>query len=595
MRASLLAEAALVGLILAGLGERAAADPYVVVSSPPSPTAGYTMGGYEYNLGGGILVQELDGSGNFVSSSHGLPVVCESGCSGGTGGGGGTVTQGPQGTNTSPWFVSPGTSTFPVSGTVSVSGTTTVSLPGGAVVSGTVTAIPGAGTGTVVVGGASQPPLTGTSTFVLNSAPTVNQGVQGTNTSPWFVSPGTSTFPVSGTITAIPGAGTSTVLVATGTNTMGTVAVSGTVPVSGSFSSSISGWTPNGTFVTPLVSTNASSQIALPSGAVDIVSNVGTAVAFVNLGTSTAVTATSSATPIPVGGAVAFTVSSFTNLAAITPSGTTTLNISGGGGLFTGIGGYSTAGGGGGGTVTQGPQGTNTSPWFVSPGTSTFPVSGTVAVSGTSTVVLNSAITVTANQGVQGTNTSPWFVSPGTSTFPVSGTVTAIPGAGTGTVLNATGTNTMGTVGVYGTVTSVPSGTQAITGVLTGTSTVAVANTPAVTISGTATVTQPSVSANAGTAATQVLNIQQLGAATIGTGQVACGTTATTLVSSRSTRQTLTIVNMSTNTVFIGGTAVTTAGGMPLLGSAASIALPSGAAFDCIASSTSTLAYIETY
>lgn len=72
-----------------GLFGSAAADPYAVVTSPPSPTAGYTQGGYEYNVGGGILVQEMDGSGHFVSSTNGLPVICESGCSGG--GGGGTV------------------------------------------------------------------------------------------------------------------------------------------------------------------------------------------------------------------------------------------------------------------------------------------------------------------------------------------------------------------------------------------------------------------------------------------------------------------------------------------------------------------------
>ena len=427
MRRHLAIEAAAVALLLAGL-VRAEADPYVVVSSPPSPTVGQTMGGYEYNLGGGIIVQLLDGAGNFVGSSTPLPITCEAGCSGGSGGGGGTVTQGPGGTNTSPWFVSPGTSTFPISGTVAVSGTTTVSIPSTVTISGTVA-----------------------------------QGAAGTNTAPWFVSPGTSTFPVSGTVTG------------------------------------------------------------LPSGTQTVVLNSAIA-------------------------------------------------------------------------VTQGPQGTNTSPWFVSPGTSTFPVSGTVAVStatvggsvsltGTSTVVLNSNPTV--NQGVQGTNTSPWFVSPGTSTFPVSGTVTAIPGAGTSTVLVATGTNTIGTVAVSGTVP--------ITGVLTGTSTVAVANTPAVTISGTATTTEPNVNANPGAASTQDVNIQQIGAGTLGTGQVACGTVATVLIASRAVRQTVTFVNLSTNTVFIGGTAVTTAGGLPLLGSAASISVPSSAAFDCIASATSTLAYIETY
>jgi hypothetical protein len=161
----------------------------------------------------------------------------------------------------------------------------------------------------------------------------------------------------------------------------------------------------------------------------------------------------------------------------------------------------------------------------------------------------------TVNQGtVAGTNTAPWFVSPGTSTFPVSGTLTAIPGAGTSTVL----------------------------------------------VAGTATVFENVVTSTQGTVAAQVLNIQQIGGTAINTGQIACGTVATVLAATRAARQTITIENLGTGTVFIGGVAVTTAGGMllpPLQG--ASITLPTTAAIDCIATATSAtqgeISFIETF
>jgi hypothetical protein len=73
---------------------------------------------------------------------------------------------------------------------------------------------------------------------------------------------------------------------------------------------------------------------------------------------------------------------------------------------------------------------------------------------------------------------------------------------------------------------------------------------------------------------------------------VACGTTATVIAAARATRQTITIVNISTATVYIGGTGVTVAAGYPLYpllisttaaNGEAAITIPSGAAVDCIA------------
>ena len=42
--------------------------------------------GLSQNQSGGLRVQPQDGSGNDISASHGMPVVCESGCTGGSGG-----------------------------------------------------------------------------------------------------------------------------------------------------------------------------------------------------------------------------------------------------------------------------------------------------------------------------------------------------------------------------------------------------------------------------------------------------------------------------------------------------------------------------
>lgn len=638
MKSYLLVGSAAAAMALFGPVGRVAADPYVVTSTVPSPPAGYTMGGYENNSNGGILVQLMDGA-NFVGAAHGLSVNCVSGCAGaGTttaillGGTNtiGYVNQGAQGTNTSPWFVSPGTSTFPVSGTVTaipgagtgtVTGTfvcasgcsagsgtaTTVPLDNAAIVTGTataaavlsnfptttvpwgevtydisvlgsagnvvsaqeqingnwytigtataigiyqarmlgtsfrlnettyvggtttanavqrpavgavtvaqdpsnpwgpltgtttvaavgtVTAIPGAGTGTVVVAGASQPPLTGTTTVVLNSNPTVNQGTQGTNTSPWFVSPGTSTFPVSGTVTAIPGAGTGTVAL-TGT---GTVAIAGTATVT-----------------------------TAPADPGAIVTGTATAAAV---------------------------ISNFP-IASLSGWGEVEWDIS--------------ALGSAGNIVSAQEQVNGT--WY------TVGTAGAVGVY--QARVVGTAFRLNETTYIGGTTTAD-----------------AIPRWAHGQVaVLQDPTNPWGPL--TGTTTVAVSGTVPITGVLTGTSTVAVANTPAVTISGTATTTEPNVNANPGAASTQDVNVQSIGAVTVGTGQITCGTTATVLVASRATRQVVIIENVGTGTTFIGGVSVTTAGGMlipPIQG--ASITLPTTAAIDCIGPANDVVSYIELY
>lgn len=104
------------------------------------------------------------------------------------------------------------------------------------------------------------------------------------------------------------------------------------VPVTGSFSATIAGFTPNGVNSTPLAVTTASAQQALPTGTSVNVFNTGSNTAFVQLGTGTP-TATASGLPIPPNSGCVLTVSTNTNIAAITSMGTASLNVNGGSGL----------------------------------------------------------------------------------------------------------------------------------------------------------------------------------------------------------------------------------------------------------------------
>lgn len=121
---------------------------------------------------------------------------------------------------------------------------------------------------------------------------------------------------------------------------------SGNLPVTGTFSATLGGFAPNGNYATLAVS-NSTGNVALPAGVVVLVQNIGATTAYVNLGTSNAVTATTAQIQVPASSWIALTVGSNTYLAGITASSTTTLTLIGGAGLATGAG-----GGGGGGAAS---------------------------------------------------------------------------------------------------------------------------------------------------------------------------------------------------------------------------------------------------
>lgn len=224
---------------------------------------------------------------------------------------------------------------------------------------------------------------------------------------------------------------------------------SGNLPVTGTFSATLSGFAPNGNYAT-LSASGVSSNVALPSGTVVLVQNVGTNTAYVNLGTTNAVTATTSQIAVPASSWIAFTVGSNTYLAGITASSTTTLTLAGGSGLATGAGGGSSGGGGG--------TSSSFSAAFPATGTAVGASNGTnmlpllVNGSGYLEVVLPSASAVTQSgtwtvQPGNTANTAPWLftvnqggnsatvsaagalkVDGSGSTQPVSGTVTANQG-----------------------------------------------------------------------------------------------------------------------------------------------------------------------
>ncbi len=173
---------------------------------------------------------------------------------------------------------------------------------------------------------------------------------------------------------------------------------------SGTFSATISGFAPASSYSTLSVSTT-SSRVALPVGSPNIVVyNTGTSAAEVQLGNASVV-ATTSNDVIQPNSWMSFTVGSNVYLAAITASGTASLNISGGTGLPTGAGG---GGGGSGGAVTESGTWTvqpgntaNTTAWLVTGTGGVFPASesGTWNITNISgTVSLPTGAATSANQ-----------------------------------------------------------------------------------------------------------------------------------------------------------------------------------------------------
>ena len=107
---------------------------------------------------------------------------------------------------------------------------------------------------------------------------------------------------------------------------------------------SSSNFAPNGATAQLAVSTT-SARVALPVGATVMVYNTGSNAAFVAFG-SNAVTATTANDEIPAGGALPFAPGSNSFLAAITASGATSLNLTGGANLGFPLSGVGSGGGG---------------------------------------------------------------------------------------------------------------------------------------------------------------------------------------------------------------------------------------------------------
>jgi len=209
------------------------------------------------------------------------------------------------------------------------------------------------------------------------------------------------------------------------------VDVSATNPFNVNASVSVGGFAPGGSYISPLSVTNSSSNVALPTGTEVVVYNVGANAVYVKLGTSNAVTATTSDDYISAGGALALTVGSNTYIAAITAASTSTLNVSGGAGLPTGWGGG--GGSGGGGTVTQGPA-ASSGPWIFTPW-----IAGAVnsATNGIYTNLLqgNAALSLTNPLFVAPSTAAAWTLSGpfGTSTSLANSISTVVQNGLTGT------------------------------------------------------------------------------------------------------------------------------------------------------------------
>lgn len=117
------------------------------------------------------------------------------------------------------------------------------------------------------------------------------------------------------------------------------------IPVSGTFSATLGGFTPSasGAKMTQLAVTTSDSSGTLPTGAVVVVSNTGSNPMFCNVN---AITATTSDQLIPGSSWFAFTIpATITTLHCISTGGATTADGLGGSGLPTGAGGGSASSG----------------------------------------------------------------------------------------------------------------------------------------------------------------------------------------------------------------------------------------------------------
>jgi hypothetical protein len=268
-----------------------------------------------FNVGSNTYLAAVTASGSAalnISGGSGLPT----GAGGGSGGGGSTPT---------------GSAGLPNSSVLSVQG-----ISGGTPESVSIAALPPLAAGSNAIGSVNVSNFPSTQPISASALPLPSGAATSTAQTSVETSPGTSAS------TAITVQGSASGVA---------------IPVTGTLSASVGGFTPGGAYASPLSVSTTSASVALPTGTTVVVYNTGSSTAFVKLGTA-GVTATTANDQIPSGGWLALTVGPNTYLAAITASGSTSLNLSGGAGLLTGSG-----GGGEGGSVTVSgalPAGSNT-------------------------------------------------------------------------------------------------------------------------------------------------------------------------------------------------------------------------------------------
>ena len=204
----------------------------------------------------------------------------------------------------------------------------------------------------------------------------------------------------------------------------------------GATSVSIGSFAPGGSYSTPLSVSSSSSRTPLPTGSAINVYNTGSNAAFIALGNGSVV-ATTSEDQVPAGGCLSLVVGSNTNIAAITASSTTTLNISGGSGLGT-CGGGGGGSGGGGGTVTQGNAGTNAQAWWTRIGDAT---NGPAAVKAASTAAGTGdpslVVALSPNTVPAVSQSGTWTVQPGNTANTTPWLATITQGGNTAAVVTA--------------------------------------------------------------------------------------------------------------------------------------------------------------
>lgn len=182
------------------------------------------------------------------------------------------------------------------------------------------------------------------------------------------------------------------------------------VQIGGTFSATLSGFTPGGTFAT-ITASATSGSVALPAGTVVAFQNTGSVTVSCTLGVGSA-TATANEIQVPASSTVFVTVGSNTFGACIDQTGSTsnTVVLAGGSGLGTGFGGGGGGGGSGGNvnlTEILGAAPSATNPLWMSPATgATFQVTG--SASNASSGVATSSTNLPAVAYLYGWNGTTW-------------------------------------------------------------------------------------------------------------------------------------------------------------------------------------------